>query len=106
MKYTYDLNTNGCLILTADIQDRRAIRRLIAEEGTTITAEYDALDGLLANSELEWIQPEEVGALTSAPILGLRKDNGEVEAAWGFMDYQVRSFLEDLANTGRAVFIS
>ena len=106
MKYTYDLNTNGCLILTADSQDRKAIRQIMREHGTTNQAEAEALESLLTNSELDWIAPEEIGALTSAPILGLRDANGEPEAAWGFMDYQVRSFLQDLAKNGKAVFIS
>jgi len=131
MRFTYDLNTNGCLILYADNQDRHNIAELIRDKGTTYAAEWDALESLICNSELEWIRPEEIGALTDAPILGFRgKDkrvpkrckypehlhivyNGPdgafyapVTAAWGFMDYQVRSFLEDLRDKGKAVFVS
>lgn len=131
MRYTYDLNTNGCLILYAANEDRHAIAELIRAEGTTSRAEYEALESLICNSELEWIRPEEIGALTDAPILGIRGDarkvpkrckypehlhitSGDgkhtyyqpVTAAWGFMDYQVRSFLTDLRDKGKAVFVS
>lgn len=108
MKYTYDLNTNGCLILTADIQDREMIKHLredFPKHGNT-WLECEALDRLIANSELDWIQPEEIAALTSAPILGIRGEDGEPIAAWAFMDYAVRSFLDDLIDEGKAVFIS
>jgi len=106
MRFTYDLNTNGCLILYAANEDRHAIAELIKAEGTTYRAEADALESLIANSDLDWIQPEEIAALTSAPILGLRDEHGNPEAAWGFMDYQVKSFLEDLRDRGKAVFVS
>jgi len=106
MRFTYDLNTDGCLILYAANEDRHAIAELIKAEGTTDRAEAEALESLICNSELEWIQPEEIGALTDAPILGLRDEDGKPEAAWGFMDYQVRSFLTDLRDKGKAVFIS
>lgn len=106
MKYTYDLNTNGCLILYADSKDQTNIREIIEMYGKTLRAESEVLQGMFANSELEWIAPEEIGALTSAPILGLRDDKGEPIAAWAFMDYQVRSFLTDLLENGKAIFIS
>jgi hypothetical protein len=35
-----------------------------------------------------------------------RDEEGKPTAAWGFMDYQVRSFLDDLVETGKAIFIS
>jgi hypothetical protein len=129
MKFTYDLNTDGCLILYADGDDKKRIAEIIEEKGTTTEAEREALEQMIANSELKWIRPEEIGALTDAPILGLREQARElpkgkdpmyvhyvghwddknwyepVSAAWGFMDYQVRSFLTDLLNTGKAVFI-
>jgi len=83
------------------------IRELASDTGEFDSrAEYEALEHLTCNSELGWINPEEIGALTSAPILGLRDELGEPIAAWGFMDYQVRSFLTDLIENGRAVFIS
>lgn len=43
------------------------------------------------------IKPEDVGALTDAPMMQDREGN-----VWAFMDYQVTSFLEELA-AGRPV---
>lgn len=106
MEYTYDLNTNGCLILTADSLERETLAELIKDDNANRHAEYEALEHLLANSELDWIAPEEIGALTDAPILGLRDEQGKPTNAWAFMDYQVRSFLTDLVTDGRATFIS
>lgn len=106
MTFTYDLSTNGCLILKVDSMERSAIADLIAEKGATDRAECEALESLIGNSELDWVDPCEIAALTSAPILGIRGEDGEVLAAWGFMDYAVRSFLDDLIQTGQAVFTS
>jgi hypothetical protein len=118
MTYTYDLNTHGVLVLRADEQEREWLRELIGpvgEYGETnrpyLDVEFDALEPLICNSDLEWIRPEEIGALTSAPILGFcdRDEHGEitnVRGAWGFMDYALRSFVDDLISTGKAVFIS
>jgi len=123
MTYTYDLNTNGCLIIKADDRDRERLKEIrgpVGEYGQTerpyVDIEYEALEPLICNSELEWIAPEDIGALTSAPILGIRNTDPIKEdptsheypivAAWGFMDYAVRSFVDDLIETGKAVFIS
>ncbi len=62
---------------------------------------YEFFEGFIANTEWEWILPEDIGALTSAPILGIRDENDEVIEAYGFMDYAVRSLMQDLAD-GRA----
>jgi hypothetical protein len=107
MKLTYDLNTNGCLIITADSKDKEYILECLenSNEGSR-ASEFEVMEHALCNSELDWVSAEEIGALTDAPILGLRDEQGEVTAAWAFMDYQVRSFLQDLLTDGEAVFIS
>lgn len=108
MKFTYDLNTNGCLIITADSSDRAKLRKLRRELKVCCLndLETQALEPLICNSELDWIAPEDIGALTDAPILGLRDESGKVTAAWGYMDYCLRSFVDDLINNGKAVFTS
>jgi len=63
---------------------------------------YEFFEGFIANTEWEWIAPEDIGALTSAPILGIRDENDEVVEAYGFMDYAVRSLMGDLA-LGKAI---
>jgi hypothetical protein len=94
-------------------------------------SEIEALEGLIANSELDWVCPEQTGDLTDAPLLGicgseeylfedLPKDRvGEINTSrvngvtwwtpilfrWGYEPYQVRSFLDDLINNKKTVFI-
>jgi len=110
MKATYDLNANGCLIITADSSDRKAMREIRRNAKRLrlgdSAVECEALENLIANSEIDWVAPEDIGALTSAPILGIRDEEGKVIAAWGFMDYCLRSFVDDLIKTGKAVFVS
>jgi hypothetical protein len=60
-------------------------------------AMYDAFEYLTANG-FEWVAPEDIGALTSAPIL--KYDN----KYWWYPNYAVRSPLEDIAETGKTVF--
>jgi hypothetical protein len=70
----------------------------------TTMQECDFLEPLVCNSELDWIDPTETGDLTEAPMLGIRDEEGKVIERWAYMDYQVRSFLSDLADNGYAVF--
>lgn len=107
MEFTYDLNASGCLILTANASEREWLEGLRNESGEfDYRAEDEVLAQITCGTELDTISPEEIGALTSAPILGLRDDKGEPTAAWAFMDYAIRSFIQDLIDNGKAVFVS
>ena len=90
---------------------------------------------LIANSELQWLPEGATGDLTSAPMLGIlgedmpaQKINREVprhygmiqcgflewqsaipaysSERWAFLDYALRSPLEDLRDKGVAIFNS
>lgn len=69
---------------------------------------YDAFDWLTSNG-LNWINPEDIGALTSAPILSDSpcNDDGtfpvDMKVFW-FPEYQVESPLRTLVETGKVVF--
>lgn len=65
---------------------------------------YDFFDPFICNSEFEWIRPEDIGALTSAPILGCLGENDEVVEAYGYMNYAVQSLMQDLYDTGETFF--
>jgi len=65
---------------------------------------YEFFEGFIANTEWEWISAEDIGALTSAPILGIKDENGEVIEAYGFMDYALRSILDDLFQDHKVIF--
>jgi hypothetical protein len=75
----------------------------------TNQAMYDWFESIIANSDLIGIDPSDTGDLTSAPMLGLVKhyENGaeRILERWAFMDYQLRSPLEDLRDKGICVFV-
>ena len=87
---------NGNLEMTADILTQRYIRRLRLRSSSEITAEWTFIVEILESLGFEQVAPEEVGALTAAPIISNGTD------IFGYMDYQIRNVLEELAN-GNAV---
>lgn len=93
---------------------------------------WDTFESLLNNSDLDWIDAEETGDLTEAPMLGFhgetfstysremgyglftgRYENDKgvmkywfepVTERWAFMDYQVDSLIEKLAENRTVTF--
>lgn len=86
---------------------------------------YEWFEWLIANSELTWINPEETGDLTSAPMLGILGEEQvfrdadspvphrvtgpnfiqEIKGRWAWMAYQVQSLLVELRDKGKAELI-
>jgi len=65
----------------------------------------DVLEHMLCNSEYQWVSPEELGALTDAPILGTYDATGtNVIEAWWYPRYELRSPQQDLLEHGECVF--
>ena len=130
MKFKISKNRQT-LTLIADRADRAELQKL--ESIQTDRALHDWLEPLLANSELVWVDPAETGDLTDAPLLGIlgnemtvlkcnqtvarhygwvvtgrcrgKKLIQPILERWGFMDYQLRSPLEDLRDRSEADFI-
>ena len=71
---------------------------------------YDLLHYQICNG-WEWILPEDVGALTSAPLLSdnaVRDENGKLltlECVYAYMDYQVKSPVKELLDNGYVDFV-
>jgi hypothetical protein len=93
----------------------------------------DWFEHITCNSELEWTSSDITGDLTSAPMIGIYGEEQPLDEKykkwdflqgtrfssccdgktfvepvlerWAFMDYAVRSVLEDLRDYGKAVFI-
>jgi len=113
VKYTIS-NDRTRLTITADEREREELRN-IQECGGDCQCDvsmHDYFEKLCANSELEWVFPEHTGDLTDAPMLGVcdwsnqgTSDTPSIIERWAFMDYQVRSVLEDLRDKGEAVFV-
>ena len=83
---------NGNLEMSADILTQDYIRELRRRSSSEITAEGTFIVEILESLGFIQVAPEEVGALTSAPIISNGTD------VYGYMDYQVRNVLEELAN--------
>lgn len=91
------------------IPDLKAIKEDFGEFLTDETdfdemeLESQILEDLMCNG-WDYVQPEEIGALTSAPIISpdvTRDDEGEfisVDVVYAYMDYQVDSWVQRLCD--------
>ena len=105
----YEIVPNGDLIVSISHDEQEQLQALRDELGDEFGTDQNLFESLIANSELSWISPEHIGALTDAPILGIQGASGElgdVDQAWAFMDYALRSPQDDLADKGRVRFVS
>jgi hypothetical protein len=134
----YNIRPDGHLEICVTPKEQQRLQEMRKEgqspdhvvQWGTQRCEHEVLEGLICNSELEWVQPEWVGALTSAPMLGIfadlrplhRSEDARfqriaghwddrtwvepVDKCWAYMSYQVRSFLDDLADQGFCIFQS
>ena len=101
------IRTEKGLKITIDEVDKKFLSEVAEDNHNDIgteKTEADFFEPYLCNSEWEWVAPEDIAALTSAPILGIRDENDEVIEAYGYMDYQVLSMLEEL-NTHGEIFL-
>lgn len=121
---------NG-LLITIDKSEQAQLFELGESIHQDVTM-FDFFEGLIANSELQWIDPKDTGDLTSAPMLGILGTDehaprdystdqihtgfiftgqsgkavrvARILKRWAFMDYQVLSVLEVLRDHGAVVF--
>lgn len=101
---------NGNLILTASNTDRRELAEAWRCHHNWDRQWYDIIGPFQENGELYDVAPEDIAALTSAPILTddfTTHDDGTREAlgrVWWFPNYMIRDPLEELRNRGRVEF--
>jgi len=94
---------NGDLKMIASVNDQEEIQEMLSRPHyTMISQEAEFIVNFLGGDPMgngtsyKQVFPEEVGALTSAPLIS------DGENIYGYMDYQVFNFLEELAN-GKSV---
>jgi hypothetical protein len=103
---TMSVDRNG-ITLSPTKQGVLAARELVDSRPEYWTALGEMLEEFTTN-EWEWVLPEEIGAITDAPIISrevTRDDNGtvtEVGRVYAHMDYQVQDPIEAWAE-GKAV---
>lgn len=121
------------LTITVTPDEREMLKRMDEEIHQDATM-HDWFEPLIANSELEWINPRFTGDLTSAPMLGTLGEDQDaatiqeqvkehyglvpcgfdghfhiykpILSRFAFMSYQVRSVLQDLRDKGEVTFTS
>ena len=81
--------TNGNLEMSASPAMQTSIKEI--EEPQSLAAEGSFIQDVLEKWGYTEILPEHCGALTNAPLITDGKN------VWGYMDYQISSFLEKLA---------
>lgn len=123
---TYEISPDRKrLTIRVDTGERSDLVRQTQTSGIqSDEAMHDWFESLIANSELEWINPADTGDLTDAPMLGVYGEERpfvhgdetiphrvtgpnliqEVMERWAFLDYALRSPLEDLRDKGFAEF--
>lgn len=125
-----EILADGDMRLFIDAEDSVLLQTLKDEDPDEFGTDafmYNYFEHLTCNSEYEWIQAEEVGALTEAPMLGIygeeraRRDTDspyisvtgqwddttwvqDVLQCWAFMDYQIVSPQELLLESGEVFF--
>jgi hypothetical protein len=96
MYYTsFDVTEKG-IVLTADQEQRNDLKDIKEEKGL-MQAEGDALENLTCNGGM-FVLPEDIGALTTATIIEY-----DQEYYSDFHYYQIRSFVDDLIEEGKAI---
>ena len=128
MEFTQNENQ---LTIIVDEDEKMQLQELKMELGSEFQSDkalHDFLEPLVANSELQWIDPKDTGDLTDAPMLGILGEESNENTGpygafpvghwddkdwyqpilqrWAFMDYQIRSPLNDLLAIGWVNFRS
>lgn len=79
---------NGDLEMKLNKKEQKKLRAKYLNDAGTIVAEQEFIRTHLP--QYKSIKPEDCGALTDAPLITDGKN------VWGYMDYQVKSFLKEL----------
>lgn len=107
------ITPNGHLKFSLDPEDRDQIELMLERHGGNDKAFLtDMLDhfGFAGNGRLYPINPEDVGALTDAPILSddvAYADDGKpivMGNVWWYPSYECFNFAEELATAGEVIF--
>lgn len=110
-----DENKNLVIVLNQENLDEAKEVMILDEEGINVSiVNPDYALMILVEDHLEngldWIKPEEIGALTDAPIFSdsaSYDDEGELidcKYVWWFPDYQIKDPVKELLENSKVVF--
>lgn len=105
---------NGNIKLTFTEEGLKEVKELIENDGIDALQPddllWDMLEHNLCNSDWERVLPEEIGALTDAPIISdevTRDEQGKIITAgvvYAYMDYQVSAPLQVMLEKGHCIW--
>lgn len=104
----YKILEDGNLLLSVEAWEQDDLQEM-GEDIQTNDSLYSFFEGLICNSDIEWIKPEDIGVMTSAPILGITEQNEDGEITkihnvWYYAAYVYNSPLEILRDEGEVIF--
>lgn len=105
MNYQIEAGEEPALLIFAEGALREELKAAREETPSVYYSDvflWDVLEPVWTNGLCCSIRPEDVGALTDAPMLceGINDDGKPQGRFWAYMNYQVRSPLDDLADEG------
>ena len=109
----FEFTPNGNLRIIAESADAEMLADMKTRNGTNdVGFMADMLEetGWSPNGRLLQVQPEDIAALTEAPILTddrTIEDNGDVTVhgrVWWFPNYMVTNFADELIENGETIF--
>ena len=104
---------NGALQIQSELEDLEALAAIkdrCGGDDVMFLAELLEYTGWQGNGRLFQVKPEDVGALTDAPLMTddcRIEDDGTVQvfgSVWWFPNYMVTNFAEKLIEAGKVVF--
>lgn len=110
MDYIKESNGNITFLVGESRDDLEAIKERVGGDDVRFLREMMDMTGWLGNAVFTPIYPENVGALTDAPMFSdvvEYLDDGEVEVpgkVWWFPNYAVENFAETLLSQGKVTF--
>jgi hypothetical protein len=106
-----ELDKAGNLVIKLTRQGKKFAKELLKNDNQGSDSKlWNLLEEHLTNG-WEWIRPEEIGALTDAPILSndaIHNDQGEltgIDKCYAYMDYQIYDPIEELVKHNGIVFM-
>lgn len=106
---TMETGPDGLTLRLREDFNKEELKQALEEKGE-IALIGEFFENLFANSSWREVDPEDIGALTSAPILGddvNMNDQGDITSVgnvYWYPDYQVKSFFDDLIEDGTTFF--
>lgn len=104
-----EINEYGNLVMSITKEGKKYARELLEEDGVSSDdALWAMLEDHLSNG-WDWILPERIGALTSAPIFSndcIEDDHGDIISighVWGYMDYMLYNPIKQMLKRGSIV---